>query len=59
MTIVAQIYLPQAAAVGHEESVAELLSAQHVHQEVGRRVDAGQQVRQAERIHSFEGPNFH
>ena len=40
---------PESAAVSDEEGVAELLAAQHVHQEVGRRVDARQEVGQTEK----------
>ena len=37
-----------AAAVGVEEEVPELLSSQHVDEEVGGRVDAGREVGQAD-----------
>jgi len=44
---------PQPASVGDEEGVPELLAAQHVHQEIGRRVDTRQEIGQTEKIKMF------
>ena len=46
--LVPGVATPQLAAVGHQEGLPELLAPEHVDQEVGRRVDAGQEVGQAE-----------
>ena len=48
VSLVPGVAASQLAAVGHEERLPELLAPQHVHQEVGRRVDAGEKVGQAE-----------